>query len=696
MIFVLTAGSPAYAAPSASAARATSTSSKAAGKTAKGSAKKAAGSGNKSPVGSTQDVSVRRAVAGGPTFEDTASGADTPELRALYAAERELFPPASANVGTPWPDELPFPVASSSDRPRVHSSGLPPAPPPSAPMLAEGGRDLSWLAKLEMPDLPVRWDSRVVRYLEFFKDDPRGKSMLTNWLRRSGRYKDSIRKILRNKGLPEDLVWLSMIESGFDPSARSPAGAVGLWQFMPDTGRIYGLSQDRWSDQRRSLLAATEAAADFLLDLHRRFGSWDLAMAAYNMGYGGMLSAVRKYNTNDFWALSKLEGSLPWETTLYVPKILAAAIVSKNLAAFGLEDVVVESPLDGEDVLVAPGTSLATVAQACGTTQKEVELRNPELRASRTPPAQEDRSDYSVKVPVGKASHCTQNFAKARREAPVLERYVVRFGESLEQIAQARKIATAKLVELNAIVPGEVVRGGTVLFVPRSESMASASDERKDRGDKTTAKTTDSSTFDGKPIVVVPQDMFVYPDRRRVFYRVQPGDTLREICAVFKVSPDELRRWNGVDPSARLVEGMTMQLFVPRDTDLSNTVVLSEGAVHPVTAGTDEFFQYADDKGRRRVVVTAAAGDTLESIGKKYRVSIALMERINRRSRADVLAAGDSVVVWVAGPSHAASSAHAASVGGVAATSAHSGLGEPTPLPPLGSAPNPEFLPSLK
>ncbi len=428
------------------------------------------------------------------------------------------------------------PVATEADRPRVHASGLSPAPPASSPPAADGTRDLAWLAKLDLPDLPIRWDARVVKYLEFFKDDPRGRSTLTTWLRRSGRYRDAMRKTFRKKGLPEDLIWLSMIESGFEPTARSPVGAVGLWQFMPDTGKVYGLTQDRWSDTRMSITSSCEAAADHLADLHRRFGSWDLAMAAYNMGYGGVLSAVRRYNTNDYWALSKLEGSFPWETTLYVPKILAAAIVSRNLAAFGYQDVNVEAPLEGDELPVAPGTALSAVATACGVTTKEVEQLNPELRASRTPPTQED---FPVKVPAGKASGCNQNLAKVRKDQPAVERYVVRFGESIEQIAQARRVSVAKLVELNGIAPGEVLRGRDDAPRPEGRRRASAAcrqeERRQARG-------------------VVPQDVFVYPDRRRVFYRVQVGDTLRDVCTAFKVSPDELRRWNEIDPSARLVE----------------------------------------------------------------------------------------------------------------------------------------------
>jgi len=381
------------------------------------------------------------------------------------------------------------------------------------------------------------------------------------------------------------------------------------------------------------------------------------------MGYGGVVSAVRRFNTNDYWALAKLEGSLPWETTLYVPKILAAAVVAHNLAAFGYQDVTVDAPLDGEDVPVAPGTALSSVAQACGTTTRDVEALNPELRASRTPP---QTDDWVVKVPVGKSAGCATSLAKNKHPENSLERYTVRFGESLEQIAQARGITVGRIVELNAIAPGEVVRGGTVLLLPKSE--AKPAQEKKAE----------------KPVVIVPQELFVYPDRRRVFYRVQVGDSVRDISQAFHVSTDEVRRWNEIDPAARLVENMTLQLFVPRDADLSRAVALGESDVHVVVVGTDEFFQHWDDKGRRRLVVAVKAGDTLESIGKKHGVSTAMMEKINRRGRSEPLAEGDTVVVWVPAPQATGANAQASLVR----------TNEPSPTAPL-VAPAPDLLPPL-
>ncbi|WP_394823252.1 transglycosylase SLT domain-containing protein [Pendulispora albinea] len=636
----------------------------------------------------TPDVNARRQVAGGSTSDDVAAGYESTELRTLHEAERELFPPASPVPGTSWPAELGSPLSAAPEYPHVHASGLPPAPVASAPPSAEGGRDLSWMADLKLPDFPIRWDPRVVRYLEFFKDDPRGRTMLAIWYRRSGRYRSMVSRVLRRKSAPEDLFWLAMVESGFDPAARSPVGALGLWQFMPETGRQYGLLQDRWVDHRLHPQLATEAAADFLNDLHRRFGSWELAIASYNMGYAGMLALVRKFNTNDFWTLSRLEGALPWETTLYVPKIMAAAIVGRNLAVFGISEDKVEPAVAYDEVAVPPGTALSSVASAIGAPTKEISELNLELRAQRTPPL--DPSDpkpdparpgealaaigYPVKVPAGKGVVLAQNMAKIKKNFVAPERYVVRFGESLEQIASARSIALAKIIELNGIAQGEVVRGGTVLLLPPGKGGGSA---------PSPASSGPAASSGDKPVVIVPSDVFVYPDRRRVFYRVVTGDTLRDVAGTFHVSVDEIRRWNEIDPVGRLQEGMTLQLFVPADADLSKVMVLSENDVRTIAVGTEDFFTYWEgQKGRRRITVAAKAGETIEMIGRRYGVTPASMERINRKSRNEGLKEGEVVVVYLPPNSKSADP-------GASAIDPFAG----EPLGPLPPAPAPNALP---
>jgi membrane-bound lytic murein transglycosylase D len=615
----------------------------------------------------TADVATRRSVAGAPTADETSAGVETPELRALRDAELELFPPAAPAQGSPWPADLPF-VMPGDASPHVHATGVPPAAP-TVPPPTDGGRDLTWLTKLELPDLPVRWDDRVVRYLEFFRDDPRGHATFANLYRHSGRWREMIRRTLRGKSLPEDLVFVAMIESGFEPIARSAAGAVGIWQLMPETAKIYGLAIDRWVDQRMGAQQETAAAADFLADLHRRFGSWDLAIAGYNMGYGGVAAVVRRYNTNDFWSLEHTEGTLPWETTLYVPKILAAAVVAHNLAAFGFGELQVDPPVESDEVNVTPGTPLALVAQAAGCTVKDVEALNPELRAARTPPVGEGDTAYPVRLPRGKGDAAAQALATMHAGQPAIDRYVVRFGETLDQIAASHKTTTQRLVALNAIAPGAAVRGGTVLLVPHADAPI------------VPAVTASGPPAGVKPAVVVPTDEFVYPDRKRVFYRVQVGDTLREIAAALRVSVDDLDRWNDIDPAARLQEGMTLQAYVPLAADLSHVVVASEADVRVLPIGSEEFFATLEhDRGMKRVVVTARAGDTLEAIGKRFDVPVRTMERVNRRGRTDELKAGESVVVY-------APVGTAGQGGPVTAQNA------PQPLGPLPPPPVPDLLP---
>src|SRR5690606_25703856 len=223
----------------------------------------------------------------------------------------------------------------------------------------------------------------------FYRDSEQGQAIVHVWAKKAGRYAPALREEFGRAGLPKDLIWLSLIESGHNPTIRSSAGAVGLWQFIASSARMYGLTVDRWVDERLDPARSTQAAIRFLSDLYQRFGSWELAMAAYNMGYAGMSRAIQKFNTNDFWQLSRYEAGIPWETTLYVPKILAIAIVMNNKRAFGIDHVVPDPQERFDTLLVKPGQSLQDVAAAARVSSAELERLNPQLLAGRTPPAAE-------------------------------------------------------------------------------------------------------------------------------------------------------------------------------------------------------------------------------------------------------------------------------------------------------------------
>ncbi|WP_437962263.1 transglycosylase SLT domain-containing protein (plasmid) [Sorangium sp. So ce119] len=587
------------------------------------------------------DEAARRVIAGTATPAG-ASVAESPELRTMREIDQALFPGAAPTAGPAWPVD--GTLLLGAGEPRLEASGLPPSGLTAAPVQAEETRDISWLRQLELPEIPVRWDGRVVRYLEYYKDDPRGRSAVATWIKKSGRYGAAIRRVLREQGLPEDLLWLSLVESGFDPTIHSPAGAAGLWQFMPEGARIYGLTVDRWIDERLDPERSTLAAARYLSDLRRRFGGWELAFAAYNMGYGGLLASIRKYNTNDFWELSRLEAGMPLETALYVPKILAIAIVARNLKVFGCDELELDPAVTFDKISLGSGVSLQSVASATGAGAPEIEALNPQLVAKRTPPSPVDAKEqarWEIRVPAGAGARAAKSMPKLLEREPKLERYLVRWGESLDDIATFRGTTRWTLQSLNGLRAGEPVRPGTLLFVPAAEGVGVAAAEHL------LANGAPLSS-EAKPVVVVPAQRFSYEGRRRVFYRVVAGDALRDLAAVLSVTPDEICRWNTLAPGASLHEGMTLQLFVPRSQRHEGVFLLDEADARVMEVGSEQFFAHFEGlKGRKRIEIAVREGDSFSTLATRYGLSVGSLERINQRSRRSVLMPGDRLVVYV-------------------------------------------------
>jgi membrane-bound lytic murein transglycosylase D len=573
------------------------------------------------------DEAARRVIAGTPAPQESAT-AESPELRAMRAIDLALFP--EPGPGAPWPTDDASPRLGAG--PEVHATGLPPAGELSPETRPSAPVDLAWLRTLEMPDLPVRWDARVVRYLDYYRNDRHGRSAVALWLKKSGRYAGQMRRILREHGLPEDIVWLSLVESGMNPTIHSPAGAAGLWQFMPEGGRIYGLTVDRWVDERLDPERSTHAAARYLADLRQRFGGWELAFAAYNMGYGGLLAAIRKYNTNDYWELSRFEAGIPYETSLYVPKILAIAIVAKNRAAFGCDDVELDPPVSFDTLSVGSGVSMQTVASASGATVAAIETLNPQLVAQRTPPLPltGDEREWLVRVPAGAGARAAKSIGELAKREPALDRHAVRWGESVDDVAELYGATPGALQRLNGLRRGEAVRPGTVLFIPSGSRPAPA------------------RTGEARPVVIVPASVPAEPGQRRVFYRVTLGDTAREVAPALGVTLADLARWNAIEPTAALHEGMTLQVYVPAKRALDDVRVLEADEARVLAAGSPEFFDYCEaQKGRKRVEITVREGDTFRSIAKKHNLSLGSLERINQRSRTAELSPGDKLVVYV-------------------------------------------------
>jgi peptidoglycan lytic transglycosylase D len=540
------------------------------------------------PLG--DDAAGRRAIRGAPV-----EGArESAELRALRELEDAAFP--RDPDGAPGEPDATAPTA-------------PAAPPPA------------WLANLKLPDLPVKLDPRVVRYLELYKSDPRARAIMADWLRKQGRWRALFEDALRRAHLPAALIYVAMIESGYDPHDRSGAGAVGLWQFMPENSRIYGLRVDFWIDERKNPERSTEAFTRYITDLKGRFGAWPLALAAFNAGYGALLRAMQKYNTNDYWELCRHEDGLPWDTVLYVPKAMATAIVGENRAAFGYDDLKPEPPYAYDVVNVPWSMSFAAMARAAGVTPAEIESLNPELRRKRTPP-----EPWDARVPRGAG----ERFAAERdHEREPLRPFVARFGERLDELAREFGATERELRRLNGIDDAGDVRAGVTLLVPD--------------GRKPLAPPPSDVT-----IVAVPDKRAVVPGRKRVFYRALADDTIADVAAFFKVRVADLVKWNRLDPDARLAASMVLQLWLAPDADTSGAVLLDPALVRVVTTGSDEFFDLVEARrGRTRLTYTIKRGDDWKKVGKKFGLTVADLERINRVSSAHTkLVAGNKLTVY--------------------------------------------------
>jgi membrane-bound lytic murein transglycosylase D len=295
----------------------------------------------------------------------------------------------------------------------------------------------------------VHVNEHVRFFLDRFQTGYR-RGIVEGWLARSGRYLPMILDVFRQKGLPEDLVFTVMIESGFNPVAVSHAGAKGLWQFMAPTARLYGLRVDGWLDERLDPEKSTVAAANYLRDLYVQFGSWDLAQAAYNAGDGKIQQAIDRTGSRDFWALHRSPLLLE-ETKNFVPAIHAATLIGRQPERYGFT-IVPEEPLRYEQVTVPRASRLVRLAALSGVTLQDLESLNPELRQKQTPPD----APYELKVPLGTTTAvqaAVELDTVSRRVAPTPRPgvHVVQAGDTVWRIAKQYGVSAKQLTKWNGL-----------------------------------------------------------------------------------------------------------------------------------------------------------------------------------------------------------------------------------------------------
>jgi len=283
------------------------------------------------------------------------------------------------------------------------------------------------------------------------------------WLSRSGKYLDLMKEILKEQNVPEEIVFIPLIESGFSPNAYSPARAAGYWQFISSTARKYGLEINWWKDERRDPVKSTVAAANYMKDLYEMFGSWNLAMAAYNAGEGKILRALNKSNAENYWELITTN-HIKNETKDYVPKFIAASMIANSPKEYGFNDVEFHKPLSYETVTLKSPVDLDVIADCAETSVELIKELNPELRRWCTPP---DVLEYSLRIPDGTKSAFLDNLSQIPEENRFsVDRYTVRQGDTFKTISKKTGIPVEVILDLNNMEKIIPLKAGAQIYLP--------------------------------------------------------------------------------------------------------------------------------------------------------------------------------------------------------------------------------------
>jgi membrane-bound lytic murein transglycosylase D len=460
-------------------------------------------------------------------------------------------------------------------------------------------------------DLPLVVNDPVLTYLNFFQTS-RGRAIVEAGLRRAGRYREMIERVLREEGLPQDLIYLAQAESGFKPQALSRARALGMWQFMLFRGREYGLKRTWWVDERQDPEKSTRAAARHLRDLYTLFGDWYLVLAAYNSGPGNVQRAIERTGYADFWELYK-RNVLPRETKNYVPIILALTLVAKDSARYG---ITVEPEPSTRTEHIKPGhpIDLRLVAETIDVSVDELKALNPQLLRVVTPAD----ADFELRLPEGAADRLFAEISAIPTDKWVSwRRHRIEEGETLSGIAKKYRTDAKAIATANGLEPGTALQVGQKLIIPA---------------------TTPAPSGLGK----------------LVRYRVRRGDTLPSVAEQFSVTPAELRRWNYLQ-SDHLTRGASLKIYPGGEQARSHSRGKRDAAPATRDRSSADFGDVArlesvsqrpmQQSATQGTIHMVQAGDTLWSIARAYQTSVAALRRTNRFLASRQIHPGDQLSI---------------------------------------------------
>ncbi len=438
-------------------------------------------------------------------------------------------------------------------------------------------------------DLPLMLTDPVASYINYFST--RGRGVIERALVRSGRYQEMMQSILKQEGVPQDLIYLAQAESGFHPTALSRAGARGIWQFMASRAKGYGLERNPWMDERQDPEKATRAAAHHLKDLYNQFGDWYLAMAAYNSGPGTVQSAVKRTGYADFWELYN-RNVLPKETRNYVPIILAMTIMAKNPVQYGLADLQRESPVPYDTVKIDYAVDLRLVAECVDVPAETLQDLNPALLRLTTPPSQ----IYELHLPKGTSDQYQAAITKIPEDMRVWWRYHdVASGDTLASISKTYRTTPRAIAQANNfsgdVAGNEDLQAGSKLIIPIEPGR----------------RLSDSSQAYAKHLTV---------------YKIRRGDTVQTVADNFGVSANMVRRWNHLKGDS-LGKRRIVYVHLP--------IVPNPNAPEHYTAGSKSHsrskLNSASNSGVRHHRVQQ--GETLTSIASSNHTTVSAIKRDN-------------------------------------------------------------------
>jgi len=459
------------------------------------------------------------------------------------------------------------------------------------------GQDQQPLKEEITYDFPVTMNKQVEYYLDFFQHKQPKTFRL--WLERSGRYLPMITRELEEAGLPKDLVYLPMIESGYSLTAYSRAKAVGPWQFIGSTARHYGLQINSYIDERRDPVRSTQAAIQYITDLYEMFGTWPLAVAGYNAGEGKIQKGINRYKASSFWELAQ-HRFLSLETKRYVPKLIAAIMIAKSPEDYGFTDLQYQEPIAYDSVPVPRWTNLEAIATAADCDIDELKTLNRQLRKMVTPP---EYDYYDIKVPTGKGELLSQNLPRVHVSvSTAFKSHTVRSNDTINGICKKYNLNKKTLLKANTLHKAKLT-AGTRLRIPYQVVNYQLLTEEE---------------LANKNKYATSRDQFL-------LYTIKPGDSLSQIATLYGVTPQMVAAWNGLPSIHQIRAGQQLALYVSSIGSSDNSgITINETAKN--SGKSPDTTSIANTETTRYKV---RGGDSLWKIARKFNLRTADIKRWN-------------------------------------------------------------------